>query len=126
MEWEKLYEYALPQLFPVMFDIVDSDNKLAREVYSRFCEQWDWTEMDYDQESEANQTWSLIAYAAMKMEDWKRVDDYIDFYTKEINDRSFPFYTGDSAWLVLTYEEAYDYYSKKEKEGELIPKYVKK
>ena len=124
MEWSMLYEYAVPQLFPVIFGIVDPDDELMKKVYEEFCSNWDWTKMEFENDgSSANQTWSLIAYAAMKMEDSARVDAYIEHYIANITDRSFPFYSGDAVWFVLTCEEAYNYYSRSERNGILHPQY---
>ena len=124
MDWNKLYMYAVPQLFPVIFGMADSNDDFMKKVYSEFCENWDWTNMEFNHdESSANQTWSLIAYAAMKMEDSIRVDSYLEHYQQTIQDRSFPFYTGDSVWFVLTCDAAYDFYLKNEKNGILHPQY---
>lgn len=73
MDWEKLYEFAVPQLFPVIFAIETPEDEKSRQVYSRFCQQWNWTTMEYD-----DQTWSLIVYAAAIMEDYDSVDKFLE------------------------------------------------
>ena len=73
MDWEKLYELAVPQLFPVIFAIETPEDEKSRQVYSRFCQQWNWTTMEYD-----DQTWSLIVYAAAIMEDYDSVDKFLE------------------------------------------------
>lgn len=79
--------------------------------------------MEYGEESEANLTFSFIAYAAMKMGDYKRVEEYLEYYRENINDRRYPYYSGDSVWIVLTCEEAFEYYSEKENQGIMYPQY---
>ena len=120
MHMNKLYEYALPQLFPVMFGIVSDDDRLSKEVYTAFCEEWDWVNMDFGNQSEANSTWSLISYAASCMGDFERLNEYLKGYENVTKDRTYPFYSGDGAFVVLACEEAYNYYVFLEKNG-LIP-----
>ncbi len=117
MHMDKLYEYALPQLFPVMFGITSNSDWLAIEMYQAFCDEWDWVDMNFKNQSEANSTWSLISYAAVCMRDFERFDEYLKEYDKVIEDRTYPYYSGDAAWIVLACEEAYEYYNHLEKNG---------
>lgn len=109
MKWEKLYEYALPQLFPVMFEITEAADELSRRLYTLFNASWNWTEMNYGNDTEANTTWSLICYAAAKMGDYSGADRYIEYYDINVVDRSYPFYLGDAVWYILACEEIHDY-----------------
>lgn len=117
MCWDKLYEYAVPQLFPVIFDVKKADNRHSQKVYMDFCDNWKWENFDYGNEQGANQTWSLIVYAAAVMEDYDRVAMYIKNFNEKISDRSYPYYSGDSVWLALACDKAYDYFVNIEKNG---------
>lgn len=103
--WGRLYECALPQLFPVMFEINKPISPHSVQIYSTFCRQWDWQHMEYADQTEGNQTWSLIACAAMSMGDYKRVGEYLNSFKEIAEDKSYPYYSGDSAWIVLAFEK---------------------
>lgn len=110
MDWEELYVFAIPQLFPVMFDITKPEDDINQKVYNKFCECWNWQEMDFKNQSKANTTWSLIFYAAVKMNDYQSADSYLEYFRDNITDRGYPYYLSDSAWIVLGCEEAYQYF----------------
>ena len=78
--------------------------------------------MEYGEQAEGNQTWSLIVYAAMRMGDYESVDVFLSNFKKQISDRRYPYYSGDSVWVVLTCEGAFDYYSGLESRGKVIEK----
>lgn len=122
MDWDKLYEFAAPQLFPVMFGVKKATDEQSEQVYSCFCKQWDWKNMQYEKQTTGNQTWSLIAYAAMIMGDYESVDTFLANFKEKIKDRSYPYYSGDSVWVVLACEGAFDYYTKLESQGKIIDK----
>lgn len=122
MDWGKLYEFAVPQLFPVMFGVKKAEEEQSQKVYSYFCRQWKWESMEYDNQTDGNQTWSMIAYAAAIMRDYKRVDEFLGNIKNRGNDRGYPYYSGDSVWVILTCEEAFRYYSNLERRGLEIEK----
>lgn len=121
-DWEKLYEFALPQLFPVIFGIKKPGEPESGQVYSDFCRQWNWTMLEYDEQTEGNVTWSLIGYAAATMGDYESVDAFLENLNEWEGDRSYPYYSGDSVWVVLTCEKAFRYYSDLEMRGVEIVK----
>lgn len=102
-EWGRLYEYALPQLFPAMFGVNKPISFRSVQLYSSFCEQWDWQNMEYLEQTGGNQTWSLIAYAAVVMGDYGRIEEYLRNFKQKAGQRSYPYYSGDSAWIVLAF-----------------------
>lgn len=101
--WGKLYECAVPQLFPVMFGINKPVSLRSVQLYSEFCEHWDWQHMEYFRQTDGNQTWSLIVYAAMAMRDYGRVEEYLRSFQENTYNRSYPYYSGDSVWIVLAF-----------------------
>lgn len=101
--WGRLYECAVPQLFPIMFGINKPISVRSVQVYSEFCRQWNWQQMEYLGQTEGNQTWSLIVYAAMLMGDYGRAGEYLQSFKKSTDDRRYPYYSGDSVWIVLAF-----------------------
>lgn len=117
MKWDRLYEFATPQLFPVMFGIKNPDEKRSKQVYEQFCSKWNWEEMEFGDAVSGKETWSLIVYGAAAMQDYNRVNVYLNNYRQKSDDRSYPFYSGDSVWVILTCDKAYGYCKDLESRG---------
>lgn len=107
--WQEFYRFSVAQLFPLMFEVKGQKGHLE-EVYQTFCAHWSWETMDFKSQTDGNTTWSLTAYAGAKMGDYGRVRQYLETFTEKTTDRAYPYYSGDSVWVVLACEDAYGHY----------------
>ena len=73
--------------------------------------------MEFGDAVSGKETWSLIVYGAAAMQDYNRVNVYLNNYRQKSDDRSYPFYSGDSVWVILTCDKVYGYCKDLESRG---------
>lgn len=109
--WSYLYRYAVPQLFPVicgMEECTSSDH--MQSVYKQFCDHYpDWTSLNYGVRLLDTSIWSAVCCAASLLGDYASVHSYLESYQQHVT-HAYPFYSGDSVWMVLAAENARQHY----------------
>lgn len=100
--WNNFYPNATAQMFPVIYDVIDSNSNNAKVIYSGLCNSWDWQDMDYISEGVDVFCWGSFALLGAKMNDVSRFDAYMNRY-KEIVDggRLYPLYSSESAMVLM-------------------------
>lgn len=93
---------------PIIYNLYDKDK--ADIVYSNFCKNWEWEKMDFYYEGEDEFYLGMLMCAAVRMNDIKRAESYLEVYKKETNLREYPLILSDCAWVILGTKELADYY----------------
>ena len=113
--WKNFYADAVSQLTPIIYNLADS--KKSATIYSKFCENWNWEELDYFYGKEADFYWGMLMYGAVKMQDVQRAECYLEYYKNETELREYPLILSDCAWVILGTEKVGDYYKQIETES---------
>lgn len=106
--WKNFYADAVSQFSPIIYNLVDS--KKVEIVYSEFCDNWKWEEMDYYYRGEAEFYWGMLMYGAVKVKDCDRAEKYLEIYRKETDLKEYPLILSECAWVTLGTKELADYY----------------
>lgn len=105
--WDKFYPDAVSQLSVIIYNF--ADEKECEIIYDKFCDTWEWEEMEYMEEAD-NFYWGMIMYAAVVMKDENRAFKYLELYREKTVDREYPLILSDCAWVTLATEKLADYY----------------
>lgn len=106
--WKNFYADAVSQFAPILYDL--ADEKKSETVYKKFCNTWNWEEMDYYYKDEAEFYWGMLMYGAVKMKDYDRAGQFLELYRSETQLREYPLIFSDCAWVMLGAEKLGDYY----------------
>ncbi len=74
--WTTFYPDAIAQLFPTMFGVIDPSSQRAKDLYEKFnfyYSNWSTGNLGKDY------PWTLVVYAAAKMKDTARVEEYVKY-----------------------------------------------
>lgn len=91
--WDLYYPQATSQLFPIICGVIEPDTKRAEQLYSKFCESFDWESFDYPDDF----YWGSNALAAAIMGDVDSVTAYMTSYSELMNNHAWPLYNADIA-----------------------------
>ena len=81
-----------------------------QSVYEQFCENYpDWTSLNYGVRLLDTSIWSAVCCAASLLGDYASVHSYLESYQQQVT-HAYPFYSGDSVWMVLAAENARQHY----------------
>lgn len=109
--WSDFYPYAVGQLFPIIFGVIEADSEQARNLYRTFSEYYAWQEMAHYEKGESNFYWGLTAYCGALMRDEEKVRAYLEHYKVKVNPNyEYPAYNADVAWVVLASAEMARFY----------------
>lgn len=109
--WTNFYPYAVGQLFPILFGVLDPDSEQARNLYQTFGDYYAWEDMAHYENGSADFYWGLTAYCGALMRDEVKVHAYLDYYkVKVAPNHKYPVYNADVAWVVLASAEMARFY----------------
>lgn len=101
-EWATFYPDAVAQLFPIITGAIPADEERAQTLYNQFCTQWDWENLQHQEQGVATFYWCAIAYCAAIMGDEERLDTYLAAMERTaLGDFAYPVYNAEMAWLAL-------------------------
>ncbi len=95
--WSEFYPSATAQLFPITCGLIDADSVRANNLYTRFCEEYDWQNFDIPSEF----CWGSNVLAAAKMNDVDSVVAYMENYAKKMSTHAYPLYNADIARVAM-------------------------
>lgn len=108
------YPHGTSQLFPITFGVVDADSDTAKRQYELFNSVYgqtgkngyDWTVVSCG----SSYPWALNLRAAVKMNDFRRADRYIDYvYTNYIaTEHEHAYYCAEAGHMLLATTELID------------------
>lgn len=102
--WKRFYPDAVSQLFPEIYGVIKPQSRRSRHVYKYFNKYWSengkshsWEKLKTTDEN----CWGDIAYAAVRINDYKRANTYMKYYYKKYAVRhQYPLYNADSAKVL--------------------------
>lgn len=95
--WSEFYPSATAQLFPIVCGVIDADSVRANNLYSRFCEEYDWQNFDIPDAF----CWGNNALAAAMMGDVDSVVTYMEGYAPKMLTHAYPLYNADIARVAM-------------------------
>ncbi len=113
---EEFYPTAVAQLSAILFEVIEEDSDKATKLYSDFCEEYAWEDMEHLTSGHASFYWALTAATGAKMKDEQRVRQYMEYYSENVAvDHKYPLYCADAGWvsiacdtMIKSYEEELD------------------
>lgn len=104
-DYSKIYPYWSAQLYPQVFGYTSGSENRGKEVYQRFCQEVDWTELEFRKEKSSSY-WCMLAYVAALNGDRNRAEEYFEALEKSIDEKlNTGFYIGESGFLIQAYEK---------------------
>ena len=91
--WDRYYPCATAQLFPIYCGVIEPDTQRAEQLYSKFCDTYDWESFDYPDDF----YWGANVYTAALMSDLDSVISYMNNYSKLMENHAYPLYNADIA-----------------------------
>jgi|LGOV01.1.fsa_nt_gb hypothetical protein len=111
--WDNFYPDGVAQVFPITFNVNDSNQRRSKKLYQRFCQDYDWENFDHVVNGDTDFYWGILSYTGAIMQDENRVKIYTENYKNTLmEDHAYPLYIGDSAWVILSCDKMIDYYEK--------------
>ena len=95
--WDEYYPDATSQLFPIIHGVINADTQRANQLYDKFCESFDWQNLDIPSEF----CWGSNVLAAAKMSDAERVVSYMTAFSEKYQSHEYPLYNADSARVSM-------------------------
>ena len=104
-DYSDIYPYWSAQLYPQVFGYTSRSGNRGKEIYQRFCQEVDWTELEFRKEKSSSY-WCMLPYVAALNGDRKRAEEYFEALEKSIDKKlNTGFYIGESGFLIQAYEE---------------------
>lgn len=103
-DWSNLYADALAQLFPILFNVIDSSTSRAHYLYTtfnKFHQNW------YIGDESRDTQWALIAMGGARVNDRERVDTYLKFVRRVNKDgrQINGWLLNEAAFLIMAADE---------------------
>lgn len=95
--WSSFYPSATSQLFAINHGVIAPETERAKNIYNKFCENFDWEHLNFNSEF----CWGSVAVAGAKMNDLDRVVTYMQSYQEVFGNHEYPLYSGDAARVAL-------------------------
>ncbi len=95
--WSEFYPSATAQLFPITCGLINADSVRANNLYSHFCEEYDWQNFDIPDAF----CWGNNALAAAMMGDVDSVVTYMTNYAPKMLTHAYPLYNADIARVAM-------------------------
>ena len=107
---QNFYPYAIAQVYPVACGIEIIEKEKTKKLYSAISKEHSWENLELTEDFE----WPVLSYVAVKLEDVESAENYLEQYRDRYKeDRSYPFNTSNSGWVIRAYAALYDYYEAK-------------
>lgn len=113
--WDQFYPDSIGQLFPGCFQVPTMDPLRTEQLYTDFCQIWQWENLEHRRTGDNIFYWGIASYAAALQEDEECLQTFLQEYHAELeqNGRKYPLYTGDSGWVALACGYMEDVYRNK-------------
>ncbi len=95
--WNEFYPSATAQLFPITCGVINADSVRANNLYSRFCEEFDWQNHNIPDAF----CWGNNALAAAMVGDVESVMTYMEGYAPKMLTHAYPLYNADIARVAM-------------------------
>lgn len=99
--WSEFYPSATAQLFPITCGLIDADSVRANNLYTRFCEEYDWQKHNIPDSF----CWGNNALAAAMLGDVDSVMTYMAHYAPKMLTHDYPLYNADIARVAMAANE---------------------
>lgn len=99
--WSEFYPSATAQLFPITCGLIDADSVRASNLYTRFCEEFDWQNHNIPDAF----CWGNNALAAAMLGDVDSVMTYMENYAPKMLTHAYPLYNADIARVAMAANE---------------------
>ncbi len=105
--WDRFYPECAAQIYPVVCGVLSPSEERAELLYNSLNHHIEWEDGIGTEEFE----WPVLAFAAIKMKDFYRGEQYLEYYQERYAEyRKYPFHTANSGWAARAYGELVTFY----------------